>query len=145
MNSSLLRNLALLVARIGLGYVFLAHGWQKLHDQGLAGTAAGFQKMGVPAPEASAYFATFVELIGGAALILGLFTGLVGLLLVGDMLGAFFTVHIGNGVFVGQGGYELVAALGAGALLLAVLGAGKFAVDGAIVKKSSWIAGLARA
>jgi putative oxidoreductase len=54
-------------------------------------------------------------------------------------------VHLGNGVFVGQGGYELVVALGAGALLLAVLGAGKFGLDGAIVKKSSWIAGLSKA
>jgi putative oxidoreductase len=145
MNSSFLRNLALLVARIGIGYVFLAHGWQKLHDQGLAGTTAGFKKMGVPAPEPSAYYSTFVELIGGAALIFGLFAGLVGVLLVLDMLGAFFIVHLGNGVFVGQGGYELVVALGAGALLLAVLGAGKFGLDGAIVKKSSWIAGLSKA
>jgi len=142
MNSSLVRDLAQLVARIGLGYVFFAHGWQKLHDNGLAGTTAAFRKMGIPAPEASAYYSTFVELIGGAALILGLLTGLVGLLLFADMLGAFAIVHVHNGVFVGSGGYELVAALGVGALLLAVIGAGRISVDGAIGRKLGWAAGL---
>jgi putative oxidoreductase len=145
MNSSFIRNLSLLAARIGLGVVLAAHGWQKFHDNGLAGTAAGFGKMGVPAPTASAYFATFVELVGGAALILGAFTGLVGLLAFLDMLGAFLLVHVTNGVFVGEGGYELVVAIGAGALLLAVFGAGAFSVDGVIGKKLGWAAGLSKA
>ena len=144
MNSTFTRNVAQLVARIGLGYVFFSHGWQKLHDNGLAGTSAAFQKMGVPAPEPSAYYSTFVELIGGGALIIGAFTAVAGLLLVADMLGAFLIVHIHNGVFVGDGGYELVVALGAGALLLAVIGAGKFSVDGVIGRKLGWAAGLSR-
>jgi putative oxidoreductase len=144
MNSSFVGNLAQLIARIGLGYVFFAHGWQKFHDNGVAGVAGGFRKMGVPAPEASAYYATYAELIGGAALILGLFTGLVGLLLFADMVGAFATVHVHNGVFVNEGGYELVVALGAGVLLLAVIGAGKISIDGLIGKKLGWAAGLSR-
>jgi len=41
-------SLALLVARIGLGIMFVAHGWQKLDDMGLAATQAGFAKMGPP-------------------------------------------------------------------------------------------------
>jgi len=143
--NSLVRDLSLLVARVGLGVVFLAHGWQKYHDNGLAGTQAGFRKMGVPAPDISAYYATFVELVGGAALILGLFTGLAGLLLFLDMLGAFLIVHMNNGVFVGEGGYELVAALGAGALLLAVFGAGRIALDGALSTKVGWATGLSKA
>jgi putative oxidoreductase len=144
MNSSFVRNLAQLIARIGLGYVFFAHGWQKFHDNGLAGTTAGFRSMGIPAPEASAYYSTFVELVGGAALVLGLFTGLVGLLLFADMLGAFALVHIHNGVFVGEGGYELVTALGVGALLLAVIGAGTISIDGLIGRKLGWVSGLSR-
>ena len=145
MNSSFIRTLALLLARIGVGVVFVAHGWQKYHDLGVSGVADGFRKMGVPAPEASAYYSTFVELIAGAALILGLFTAVAGLLLVADMLGAFLIVHISNGVFVGDGGYELVLTLGLGALLLAVFGAGKLSVDGLIGQKAGWTAGLSKA
>jgi putative oxidoreductase len=128
-------SLALLVARIGLGVVFVAHGWQKFDDMGLAGTQASFAKMGAPAPELTAYYSTFVELVGGAALLIGAFTAVAGVLLVLDMLGAFLVVHIDNGVFVTQGGYELVVALGVGALLVAVFGAGRYSVDGMLGRK----------
>ena len=74
MNSSIFRDIATLVARIGLGVVFIAHGWQKFDTNGLDATKAGFEGMGIPLPEISAYFATFVELVGGAALLLGIFT-----------------------------------------------------------------------
>lgn len=123
------KDLALLVARVGLGVVFLAHGAQKLFTFGLAGTADAFAGMGVPAPQASALFAAVVELVGGAALVLGAGVPLAGLLLVLDMLGALVLVHAPNGVFVENGGFELVAALGAGALVLAATGAGRFSVD----------------
>jgi putative oxidoreductase len=122
-------DLALLVARIALGVVFIAHGAQKLFTYGLAGTAEAFAGMGIPAPQAAALFATIVELAGGAALVLGVGVQVAGLLLVLDMLGALVLVHAPNGVFVDNGGFELVAALGAGALLLAATGAGKWSVD----------------
>jgi putative oxidoreductase len=137
-------SLALLIARIGLGIVFVAHGWQKFDDMGLAGTQASFAKMGAPAPELTAYYSTFVELIGGAALLIGAFTAVAGVLLVLDMLGAFLIVHIDKGVFVAGGGYELVVALGVGALLLAVFGAGKFSVDGLLGRKVGRAGALSR-
>ncbi|ORI27107.1 DoxX family protein [Rhodococcus sp. 1168] len=130
MNSNIFRDVATLVARIGLGIVFIAHGWQKLNANGLDATKAGFDGMGVPLPGLSAYFATFVELIGGVALVLGIFTPIVGILLFVDMLGAFLFVHYDMGVFVGEGGYELVVALGVGSLLSAAVGAGRFSLDG---------------
>ena len=126
------RDLALLVTRIGIGVVFLAHGWQKLFTNGVDGTAAFFTQAGVPLPTVSAWFAALLELVGGIALILGVAVPIVGLLFVVDMLGAFLFVHMGNGIFVQQGGYELVLALGAASLLLAAVGAGRFSVDAAI-------------
>ena len=137
-------SLALLIARIGLGIVFVAHGWQKFDDMGLAGTQASFAKMGAPAPELTAYYSTFVELVGGAALLIGAFTAVAGVLLVLDMLGAFLIVHIDKGVFAAGGGYELVVALGVGALLLAVFGAGKFSVDGLLGRKVGRAGALSR-
>ena len=91
--------------------------------------ADAFAGMGVPAPQASALFAALVELAGGAALIVGVATPIAGLLLALDMLGAFLLVHAGNGVFIDRGGFELVAALGAAALVLAATGAGRVSVD----------------
>lgn len=124
------RDLALLLARIGLGVVFLAHGWRKLRDGGVDGTAAGFAATGVPAPQASAWFATVVELVGGGLLVLGVLVPLVGLLLFLDMVGALVFVHAGSGVFVADGGWELVVALGVGSLVVAASGSGRYGADG---------------
>ncbi|OZD73727.1 DoxX family protein [Rhodococcus sp. 14-2470-1a] len=138
MNSTIFRDIATLVARIGLGIVFIAHGWQKLNTNGLDATKAGFEGMGVPLPAASAYFATFVELVGGVALVVGIFTPIIGILLFLDMLGAFLFVHYDLGVFVSEGGYELVLALGVGALLIAATGAGRFSLDAATGGRTSF-------
>ena len=123
------RDLVLLIARVGLGVVFIAHGWQKYRTNGIDGTATGFDQMGVPAPTLSAYYATAVELIGGAALILGALTTVAGVLLTLDMVGAFAFVHLSNGPFVADGGWELVVVLGLAALTLASVGAGRYSVD----------------
>ncbi|MEU5944880.1 DoxX family protein [Micromonospora sp. NPDC047465] len=123
------RDVAMLLARIGVGIVFFAHGWQKLVTNGVDGTAAFFDQAGVPLPTLSAWFATGVELLGGAALLLGAVVPIAGVLLALDMLGAFIFVHAGNGLFVDKGGYELVLVLGAASLLLAAVGAGRLSVD----------------
>ena len=137
-------SLALLIARIGLGIVFVAHGWQKFDEIGVKGVGAGFAKTGMPAPELAAYFATFAELVGGAALLIGAFTAVAGVLLVLDMLGALLFMHIDKGVFVTEGGFELVVALGVGALLVAVFGAGRYSVDGLLGRKIGRAGALAR-
>lgn len=123
------RDLAVLVARVAVGAVFLAHGWQKLFTYTVDGTAASFEQMGVPAAGAAAWFAALVELLGGAALILGAAVPVAGALLILDMVGAYLFVHAGAGIFVDAGGYELVLTLAAGALLLVAAGAGRFSVD----------------
>jgi putative oxidoreductase len=125
-----LTDLALLFFRVALGVILLAHGWQKFNEWTVQGTATAFSDMGVPAPTAAATFVTAVEVLGGAALILGLFTPVLALLNTLNLLGALALVHAGNGVFVGDNGYELILALAAGLLVIAVLGAGKFSVDG---------------
>lgn len=131
-----LTDLALLFSRLALGVILLAHGWQKFNEWTLAGTSAAFAEMGVPAPTAAATFSTAVEILGGAALILGLFTPVVAALNTLNLLGALALVHAGNGVFVGNNGYELVLALAAGLLVIAPLGAGKFSVDGLLARST---------
>lgn len=136
-KAAALTDLALLVARVALGVILVAHGWQKLTEYTLAGTAASFDQMGVPAPTAAALFATTVEIAGGVALIIGLLTPVVAMLNIANLLGALVLVHAGNGVFVDNGGYELVLALAAGLIVLAVLGAGKYSVDGLIGRRQT--------
>jgi len=131
------RDLVLLIARVGLGVVFIAHGWQKFRTNGLDGTAAGFDQMGIPAPTLSAYFAAFVELVGGAALVLGVLTTVAGVLLAVNMAGAFLFVHMSNGVFVANGGWEFVVVLGLFALTVAAIGAGRFSLDNALTRSTA--------
>jgi putative oxidoreductase len=123
------RDIALLLGRVGVGLVFFVHGWQKLVTNGVDGTAAFFDQAGVPLPAVSAWFAALVELVGGAALVAGALVPVAALLLILDMLGAYVFVHAGNGPFVDKGGWELVLVLGAAALVLAAVGAGRYSVD----------------
>lgn len=129
MKSSAFKDLALLIARVGIGVIFVAHGWQKFFTNGIAKTQAGFDAMGAPMPDVSAIAAATVELVGGFALIAGIATPIAGILLFLDMVGAFFIVHMDKGIFVSEGGYELVLALGVASLLIAAIGAGRLSID----------------
>nr|WP_201470754.1 DoxX family protein [Microbacterium hydrocarbonoxydans] len=127
-------SLGLLVLRIVVGAIFAAHGAQKIFEFTLAGTVGSFAGMGIPLPEIAAPVVAFVELIGGVLLVLGLFTRPVGILLAIDMIVALVAVHLPAGLWVGEGGYEFVAVLGAGALALALTGAGRFSLDSAFLR-----------
>ncbi|MGI8332797.1 DoxX family protein [Actinomadura scrupuli] len=136
MRTRPLYDVAALLARIGVGVVFIAHGWQKI-QVGVTATAHNFDLLGVPVPTAAAVYATFVELLGGAALILGLGLPVAGLLLFADMLGAFIFVNVEHGLFVtDQGmakeGFELVLVLGLASLLFATGGGGRITLDSRI-------------
>ena len=134
-TTPVLQDAALLIARAAIGFILLAHGLQKFREYTLDGTAASFADMGVPAPAAAALFAATVETVGGVALIIGLVTPVFAALNIVNLLGAFVFVHAGNGVFVDGGGYELVLALIAGLIVIAMLGAGRFSVDELISRR----------
>ncbi|AXL13415.1 DoxX family protein [Microbacterium foliorum] len=127
-------SLGLLVLRIVVGVIFAAHGAQKVFEYTIPGTIGSFEGMGIPFPEIAAPLVAFVELIGGILLALGLFTRPVGVILAVDMIVALFAVHLPAGLWVGEGGYEFVAVLGAAALALAFSGAGRFSLDGAFLR-----------
>ena len=124
-----LRDGSILLARIGIGVVFVAHGWQKIFTLGLSRVGEQFAAYGIPQPHVTAAIVAGVELVAGIALIVGLLTPLAGILLGVDMAGALYFVHATNGPFISENGWELVVALGVGALLIAGVGAGRFSVD----------------
>lgn len=132
---SVVRNLVLLLARVGLGIVLVAHGWQKYHDLGLDATAAGFAQMGIPLPTLAAHVVTYLELVGGALLIIGLLVPLVGILVALQMAGAIAFVHAPYGVFVTEGGWEHALVTGLLALTLAVFGSGLIGLDALLFRR----------
>jgi putative oxidoreductase len=126
------QDVVLLLGRLVVGVVLIAHGLQKL-AQGAAGTAEGFAQMGIPLPEVAAVFAMVAEIGGGALLILGLLTPLAALLPAVVMAGAV-VVHAGSGIFVSEGGWEFAATLGAAALVLGAVGPGRLSRDALIAR-----------
>ena len=120
----------LTILRIVVGLVFFVHGFQKLFLMGFDGVAGMMEGLGVPAPGLFAVILTLVELLGGLALILGLFTRLVAIPLAIDMLVATLMVHLPNGFSVlPNGGYEFTLVLLATSVALAVAGPGEAALD----------------
>lgn len=136
MNRQLINDLALLVARVVVGAILIAHGLQKLVTFGVGGTSQAFAGMGVPLPTVSATLAAVIELGGGIALLVGAFTAVAGLVTALHMLAAALLVHVGNGVYVTDNGWELVGALGAASIAIAAAGAGRFSVDGVLAQRS---------
>jgi putative oxidoreductase len=122
-------DVALLLARLLLGTIMFAHGYQKLLVDGLGRTTRGFESMSIPVAIFSAAFVTVVEVVGGVLVILGALLTVVAACYLVVMVGAAVFVHIPNGIFVANGGWELVGAIAALLLALAVAGSGRFGVD----------------
>jgi putative oxidoreductase len=123
------RDWALLLTRVLIGVVMFAHGYQKMVINGIGRTTEGFENLSIPLAIVSASFATVVEFAGSVMLILGALTPLMcGLQLI-IMIGAAVFVHGGNGIFISNGGWELVGVIGAGLLALAAVGPGRYSVD----------------
>ena len=118
---------AKLLLRIALGAILFAHGALKLFVFTPAGTVGFFASLGLPA--VAAYMTIVGELALGALLILGVATRLSALLSVTILSGATW-VHIDNGwLFSNQGGgWEFPAMLVLVAVVVAILGAGRFAL-----------------
>lgn len=125
----------LLILRVGLGIVFLAHGLPKLNSSSPIGGIAGFsgflKQLNVPLPTVFAWLVALLETVGAALLILGLGTRILGLLFAIDMLAAILSAKIGmmKAKFSGQGGWEFEFALLVGALALVFTGAGAYSLD----------------
>jgi len=125
-----------LALRVPVGIVFAAHGAQKLFGwfggHGLTGTAQWMESIGLAPGVLMVLLAGGAEFFGGLALILGLLVRPAAAALSVAMLVAIFKVHIGNGLFMSQNGYEFALALLAVSVSLLISGAGRASVDAAI-------------
>ncbi len=134
---SVARDLVLLLARIGLGVLMVAHAKLEYDFAGgsVAGVGALFEKSGVPLAAVTGPVNVLFEFVGGAAMILGLAVLPVGVLMALNMVGAWILVHTGGLYALDHTGPELVIALGLLSMLLAVSGSGRLGLDHLIVRR----------
>jgi putative oxidoreductase len=135
------RQWATLPLRLVIGYGFMAHGWAKL-SRGLEGFAKLLEQIGAPLPAATAWVSTFVELLGGLAILAGAFVAAISVPLIIMMLVAMLTVHLrygfsaihtigltADGPQFGPPGIEVNLLYIAGLLALILGGAGPLSID----------------
>jgi putative oxidoreductase len=125
-------DVGLLVLRLVLGVIFIGHGAQKLFGSFGGPRISGFAKMleqlGVKRAKPMAILAGLAEFVGGILAILGFLTPLAALALIGVIV-AVLTVHLKNGFFNTNGGYEFNLALAGIAFTLLIVGAGAYSLD----------------
>lgn len=128
-----------LVLRVPVGLILAAHGAQKLFawfgGYGLEGTGQWMASIGLEPGYLMALLAGSAEFFGGLALVLGLLTRPAAIVTGFAMLVAIFAVHIGNGLFMANNGYEYALTLFVVSLALAIQGGGRFAVDNLLLKR----------
>lgn len=120
-----LQPLGLLVLRVGVGVIMIAHGGQKVFG-GLHNHLEFVHQLGMPAWWG--YLSTATEFLGGILLIAGLFTRIVGVAMTIEMGVAIAKVHWHNGL-AHPGGMDLALAIAVGAFALIFFGAGEISLD----------------
>ena len=126
-----LEPLALLLLRCGLALVFIYHGYPKLFGS-TATFVESFRAIGLP--PYVVYLTGTIELFGGVALALGLFTPVAGSLLLLDMCAAMWKYNFNEGIYAVRE-YELPLVLGLASLVVAATGGGRFSLDRLIFRK----------
>jgi putative oxidoreductase len=131
-----MEDIALLVLRLVLGGVFVAHGAQKLFGSfggpGIEGTAGFHEQLGIKPAKPMAILAGLAEFVGGMLVAAGFLTPLAALALIVVMIVAIVKVHLKNGFFAASGGYEFNLVLIAVAVALLLAGSGAYSIDAAL-------------
>ena len=113
--------------RIWVGIVFITHGWTKI--TGIAGTAGYFGGLGIPAPTLFAWLSGLAEFGGGILLLVGFFTRYAAFAIAIDMIVAIVTLHLPNGFWIFNNGYEYTLTMVVIAVALIINGAGKWSLE----------------
>lgn len=130
--------IGLMILRLVVGVIFIAHGGQKLFVYGFDGVAGAFGQMGVPMPQLVGPFVALLEFGGGLALTAGLLTRLASLGLAATMVVAMLLVHLKAGFFAPDG-IEFTLSLLGSTIMLAIAGAGSYSIDALIERREGTV------
>lgn len=123
-----------MVLRMAVGGLMAGHGLQKLKGSfggpGLEGTEQMMKALEMHPAKHQARAVALAETVGGSLTALGLLSPLGPAMITGVMATAIKKVHLKNGVWVTEGGFEYNAVLAAAAFALAVDGPGRLSLDG---------------
>jgi len=122
-----LKPLAPLFLRLGLGIIFLYHGYSKVFGEG-ANLGSSWNPSGMPA--ILQILVSWGELLGGGAILLGFLTEIASLGIIVIMVGAIIMVHGKNGFNMMNHGFEYNYALIMMALTLIAAGPGPYSLGG---------------
>jgi putative oxidoreductase len=124
------------VLRIIVGIIFMAHGSQKLFGMfggyGLEGTGQYMASLGLNPGYLMALMSGSAEFFGGLGLVVGLLARPAAVVLIVMLVIAILSVHIHNGLFMANNGYEFALALLGGAIAVLIEGAGRLSLDRSI-------------
>ena len=127
------------VLRIIVGIIFMAHGSQKLFGMfggyGLEGTGQYMASLGLNPGYLMALLSGSAEFFGGLALFLGLLARPAAVVLIVMLVVAILSVHIHNGLFMANNGFEFGLALLGAAIAVLIEGAGRVSLDRLIASK----------
>ena len=127
MNDTNLTPYAATLLRVSLGTMALAHGLLKIFVFTPAGTVGFFASLGLPA--FLAYATIGIEVVGGVALIAGVFTRYVSIAMIPILLGATYVHSSAGWMFSNEGGgWEFPAFWTVALVVQALLGNGAFAL-----------------
>jgi len=136
----------LLLARLILGVLMVAHGGQKLFGwlggYGIAGTAGFFEQLGFRPGRLFVVTASVSEVVSGILIALGLFGPVGPALLLSVMIVAAVSVHWKGGLFAGTNGIEVPLLYATGAIALALTGPGPFSFDAVLGIDHIWTPAL---
>lgn len=132
-----------LILRLTVGGLMAGHGLQKLRGSfggpGLEGTEQMVRNIDLHPPKQQALAVALTETVGGALTALGLFSPLGPAMITGSMATAIHKVHLKNGVWITDGGFEYNAVLMAAAFAIAADGPGALSLDALFGKRRQGI------
>lgn len=133
--NNVFRATMVLVVRLGVAFLMVAHAWYRWQIEGLSGQIERLDVLGAPAASLVTWGTIVFEAVGGVMLAIGLLTRVIGLLLALEHVLIGLILKWNNGIFLADGGFEYNLAMALLGLLFFGYGAGMTGLDKVIFRR----------